>query len=74
MIKDIIVFVLFVAIIISLVLVGVYFLDKKIVCPRLGKTLEMPVKFDIWAGGCFIQMENGSWIHSQKYQGVNIGK
>ena len=54
----------------------VYFVEKNIKCPAIGEMTERPVKYNFWGGkdgnGCYIQMENGKWIYSGNYQGINI--
>jgi len=47
-------------------------IEKYVVCPRIGAELQMPYKYNFWAGGCFIQMDNEQWIKEANYRGVNI--
>ena len=51
-----------------------YIIDKYVVTPRFGVSIQKPVKYDFWAGGCFIKMDNGQWIQCTHYQGVNLNK
>ena len=51
-----------------------YTTDKYIVTPRFGEAIQKQVKYDFWAGGCFVKMDNGQWIQCIHYQGVNLNK
>lgn len=49
-----------------------YFLNKNILCPKFGNAIEKNTKYDFWAGGCFVEMDNGQYVQKYNYQGVNI--
>jgi len=49
-----------------------YLVEKNIQCPNFSKSVEKPVKYNFWAGGCFVQLDNGQWIKSNKYIGANV--
>ena len=59
---------------IALVVLGVYLTDKYIATPNFGRSVQKPVKYNFWAGGCFVRLDNGQWINCDNYQGVNIEK
>ena len=49
-----------------------YVTYKYITCPKYGNAIEKNVKFDFWAGGCFVEMDNGQWIGRHNYKGFNL--
>lgn len=51
-----------------------YFYGKNVYCPRVGENLNLPVKYDFWGEGCYVQLENGQWIDNDNYRGVIISK
>lgn len=44
--------------------------EQHISCPMLAKEIGLEYKYNYVAGGCFVKMENGSWIDSDKYRGI----
>jgi len=55
-------------ILLTVVMLGsVYLVQKHLVCPRFGQATERPVRFDWWAGGCFVQTNNGQWVRTNNY-------
>lgn len=50
----------------------IYLTEKNITCPQLGNSLQKETKFNFWAGGCFIKLQNGNWVSSYSYTGVSI--
>ena len=52
---------------ISIFLVCVFFIEysveKNIYCPNFGRSSELEVKYNFWAGGCFVNYQ-GQWIRS----------
>lgn len=53
---------------------AVYGTDKYITTPQFGKSVQKPVKYNFWAGGCFVQLENGQWVSCENYKGVRLEK
>jgi len=51
-----------------------HLIDKNIVCPNFGKSVQLETHYNFWGGGCFVEMENGARIHKCKYQGVILTK
>ena len=66
--------IVFISVFVGIMFGTVYLIGKNVACPRAGQALEMPHKYDFWAGGCFIQMDNGQWIRVENYRGANIEK
>ena len=54
------------------VAIPITIVDKEVFCPNFGKATEKNVKYDFWAGGCFVELDNGQYIQKMNYQGVNI--
>lgn len=54
------------------VVIPITIVDKEVFCPNFGKAIEKNVKYDFWAGGCFVELDNGQYIQKMNYQGVNI--
>ena len=50
-----------VGIILGIGVFGNYLYEKNIQCPRYSKNTELESKYDLWAGGCFVNYE-GQWI------------
>ncbi len=50
---------------------SVYLLDKNIVCPNFGKSVNLEYKFNLLAGGCFVNYE-GQWIPSKSLRGGKL--
>ena len=46
-----------------------YLWESKVSCPKFGNNVDMPVKFDYFGGGCFVQLETGQWIDSDNLRG-----
>ncbi len=63
---------LFFAIAFELVGTTIYLIEKNLVCPQFADSTEKLTKYNFWAGGCFVQLENGQWIRSSKYIGANL--
>jgi len=57
----------------GLILVA-YLIDKNIICPNFGKSVQLETHYNFWGGGCFVEMENGAKIHKYNYQGVILTK
>ena len=49
-----------------------YFLDKNVYTPNFGKEVQKEVKYNLFAGGCFMRMDNGQWIKCGNYNGINL--
>ena len=50
----------------------VYLIEKNITCPNFEKAVNLPTKFNFLAGGCFVEINEGEWVRTKNYQGVNI--
>lgn len=68
----IIAFSVIIVMIILMLTVAIPIVDKEVFCPNFGKATEKNVKYDFWAGGCFVELDNGQYIQKMNYQGVNI--
>ena len=66
--------ILLTVILLSVICFLYYGVDKYIVTPQFGKVVQKQVKYDFWAGGCFVKMDNGQWIQCTRYQGVNLNQ
>jgi hypothetical protein len=64
--------VFYIVLVIIVVFGGDFLGGKYISCPNLGNSLQKEVKYNYWAGGCFIKLNNGNWISSNKYNGVSL--
>lgn len=53
-----------IAVIIAMVLLSAYLIEKNITCPRYGESVQLESKFDFLAGGCFVNYK-GQWIPSK---------
>jgi len=60
--------------IISLLIFSVYLMDRFILCPNFGEEVELPCKYNFWAGGCFVQLDSGQWIRVDNFHGVNLNQ
>jgi hypothetical protein len=56
-----------VIIFIGLIVGADYFWVKNVTCPAFGQSVERPIKFDYFAGGCFVEAPNGQWVHTSNY-------
>ena len=74
--KELVIIVLSVVITVAIVIGGTfgtgYFLEKYVICPRIGEQLDMPYEYNFWAGGCYVQMDDGQWVRMANYRGVSI--
>lgn len=68
----IVIFILVTGVVAMVVWGGLYYLEKNITCPNFGKAVNLPTKYNFWAGGCFVEFKEGEWIPKRNYQGVNI--
>lgn len=68
----IIVGIIAIVLILTTVIIPVSIADREVFCPNFGKATEKNVKYDFWAGGCFVELDNGQYIQQMNYQGVNI--
>ena len=48
---------------ISVLIFGVYLIDRHSQNSRINNQITVPTMYDFWAGGCFIQNSNGRWIN-----------
>jgi len=58
-------------IILSVIGTSIFLIDKFIACPQFAKSVDLPYRYNFWAGGCFVQF-NGQWIRSGNFGGVQI--
>ena len=73
-----------ISLIIGLIMIGIvlgifvitggitYLIENYLYCPNFGEEAEKEVKYNFWAGGCFVQLDNGQWIRSNKYFGGSL--
>ena len=48
--------------------------NKYIATPNFGKAVKRPVKYNLWAGGCFVNIDGNNWIPCNKYIGIIKGE
>jgi hypothetical protein len=54
------------AVVIILVYIA-YIFDSNISCPSFGASVDRPVRYNFWGGGCFVQDTNGQWVQTGNY-------
>lgn len=54
-----------------LMLIGIYLVDKIIICPAFGNATNLKNKYSLFGGGCFVQYE-GQWIKKESLRGGKI--
>ena len=50
----------------------IYLIDKNVSCPSYSRAIDKNVKYDFWAGGCFVELDNGQYVQRMNYQGVTL--
>ena len=51
-----------------------YTVEKYIYTPNFRKTVKRPVRYNFWAGGCFVNIGGNNWIPCDKYVGIIKGE
>lgn len=56
------------AVLLAALLIGIRaLLDMNIYCPAFGATVDRPVRWSFFGGGCFVQDINGQWVQTNNY-------
>ena len=48
----------------------IYWREKYVYTPQFEEAVGKPTKFNFWAGGCFVKIDNKTWVPCENYIGV----
>ncbi len=60
--------VIWVLFVVLIIIFPIHLIEKYVYTPNFGKTVGKPVKYNFWAGGCFVNVSNDNWILCEKYR------